>query len=386
MRFANAWFIGWKDFLYSIRGRETLIWIVIMPIVFFYFIGTVTGGGGLTGLAGEGKPQAMALYAGGTPGFLLDELVGRLDENRFSVTRVGTEAELAAHPLRVRVPNDFSARVLAGERAALQIHRRKATLSDRLDDIRIGRAAYTVLADVVAAAEEGREPTPASFARLREKPHTLTLEVRPAGKRRKIPTGFELAIPGMLVMFTMIVLLTSGTTSLVIERREGLLRRLASAPISRGELVLGKWIGRMGLAVVQVGIALLFGTVIFGMDWGPNLGMVLLVLLAWSAFCASFGLLLGCLARTEAQAIGLGVLTACGLAALGGCWWPIEVTGAGMQRVAELIPTGWTMDAMHKLINYRMAPGSVVGNVVLILVGTVMLGWIAALRFRYQDA
>ena len=46
----------------------------------------------------------------------------------------------------------------------------------------------------------------------------------------------------------------------------------------------------------------------FGMRWGPDLGMVLIVFGAWAAFCASAGLLLGSLARTEGQATGLGVL------------------------------------------------------------------------------
>ena len=42
-------------------------------------------------------------------------------------------------------------------------------------------------------------------------------------------------------------------------------------PISRSELVLGKWAGRLALALVQVLVALVFGTVIFGMDWVPDL-------------------------------------------------------------------------------------------------------------------
>ena len=48
------------------------------------------------------------------------------------------------------------------------------------------------------------------------------------------PIGFSQAVPGTMVMFTMLVLLTSGAVTLVVERDQGLLRRLASAPISRG--------------------------------------------------------------------------------------------------------------------------------------------------------
>ena len=384
MNLSNAWFIGKKDFRYALRGKEAILWIFVMPIVFFYFIGTVIGGGGFSGSSDEKKP--LALYAAGTPGFLLAELTRRLDENGFDVKPVEDEQALAQHALQLRVPSDFSKRVLAGDKTTLEIHRKKAKFSDQLDDVRMGRATYTLLADIVAAAEAGREPTVESFQRLAETPRTLTMSVKPAGERREVPMGFEQAIPGMLVMFTMIVLLTSGTTTLVIERREGLLRRLASTPISRGEIVLGKWLGRLGMAIVQVAVALAFGTFIFGMNWGPDFVMVFVLLLAWAAFCASFGLLLACLARTEAQAVALGVLIACALAALGGCWWPIEITASGMQKLADLIPSGWAMDGMHKLISYRMGPASVLGNIALILAAALLFGWLATKRFRFEDA
>ena len=55
------------------------------------------------------------------------------------------------------------------------------------------------------------------------------------------------------------MLLTSGASTLVQERNEGLLKRLASTPISRSELVLGKWIGKMILGAVQIAFAMLAG-------------------------------------------------------------------------------------------------------------------------------
>ncbi|MDJ0972861.1 MAG: ABC transporter permease [Planctomycetota bacterium] len=382
MSFERARFIATKDFLYAIRGKEALLWIFVMPIVFFYFIGTVIGGGGFTS-GGEAK-RPLAVRAEGSPGFLVAELERRLDENGFEVVRTEDETTFASHGRRLQIPDGFTERVLGGTPTPLSLERREVDLSSQLDEVRFVRAVYTLLADVVAAAEAGEEPTPASFARLAAKPRALTLVSRPAGERRRIPTGFDQAIPGILVMFTMIVLLTSGTSTLVVEREQGLLRRLASTPISRGEIVLGKWAGRMLLALVQVAVAMLFGALIFGLDWGPDVLMVALVLVAWAAFCASLGLLLGCIARTASQAIGLGVLTANVLAALGGCWWPIEVTSPAMQSLATVLPTGWAMDAMHQLVNYRAGPASAVGNTLLLALGALAIGWLAVRRFRYE--
>ncbi|MDH3806900.1 MAG: ABC transporter permease, partial [Gammaproteobacteria bacterium] len=182
----------------------------------------------------------------------------------------------------------------------------------------------------------------------------------------------------------LLVLLTSGGSMLVLERLRGLLRRLASAPMTRAEVVAGKWGARMLLAALQVGFALLVGTFLFKMDWGPDVAMIALVLAAWAAFCASAGLLLGSLARTEGQAAGLGVLIANLLAALGGCWWPIEVTPEWMQGLQMLMPTGWTMDALHKLISFQAGAASAISNVIVLLTGTLVVAALAVNRFRYE--
>jgi ABC-type multidrug transport system permease subunit len=185
-------------------------------------------------------------------------------------------------------------------------------------------------------------------------------------------------------MFSLLVLITNGSAMLVVERNQGLLRRLASAPISRVEVVAGKWAGRMVLAALQIGTAFIVGTLWFAMDWGPDLAMVLVVLGAWAAFCATAGLALGTLAKTDAQAAGLGVLATNLLAALGGCWWPIEITPGWMQGLQKALPTGWTMDALHRLISFQAGAAAAVPHVVALLAASLLVGLLAVRRFRYR--
>jgi len=168
-------------------------------------------------------------------------------------------------------------------------------------------------------------------------------------------------------MFTMIILLTSGAIMLVVEREQGLLRRLASAPISRASLVLGKWLARVALALVQLAFAMVLGSLLFRVDWGQSVTMVFAVLVAWAAFNASLALLLGSAARTTAQATGIGVLASLALAALGGCWWPIEITPKWMQSLALALP-----------------PGTAAPHVAALAAAALAAGWGAAKIFRYQ--
>lgn len=378
-------FIAWNDAKYQLRQGSTLLWVIVMPPVFFYFIGTMTGGAASSVGGGQATPIVVIAEA---PGFLKDQIDLRLQDNDFITEWVEelkiVDGEGAPRRTLTLGPN-LSERISANEKVSASFETRASSLSREFETIRIQRSLYTALADIVVADIGSDETlTAADLITLNEKPRIWQLEVSPAGKRQKIPTGFEQTIPGILVMFTLLVLLTTGGAMLVNERKQGLLRRLASAPVTRGEVVAGKWGGRMLLAAIQISVALLVGTYLFEMAWGPDFMMVLVVLAVWGGFCASAGLLLGSLANTEAQAAGLGVLAANGLAALGGCWWPIEVTPQWMQMVQKLTPTGWTMDAMHKLISFQSGAASVIPQLALLLAATAVIATYAAKRFQYQ--
>jgi ABC-type Na+ efflux pump permease subunit len=379
----NIFFIAWQDARNQLRQGSTLLWLLIMPPLFFYFIGTVTGGfsSGLSG--GQATPVTVVAES---PGFLKDQIDLRLAANDFSATWVDAlqpAAEEGAPSRTLTFDSNLSDKVLAEEQVGIRYETKANALTRQFEEIRVNRALYTALADIVIADATLGPLDGEALVALNSTERAWQLSVSPAGERLQIPSGFQQAVPGILVMFTLLVLLTSSGTMLVQERTAGLLRRLASAPISRAEVLAGKWNGRMILSVIQVSVALLFGTFLFQMDWGPNLGMVIVVLAAWAGFCASAGLWLGTVASTTAQAGGLGVLAANVLAALGGCWWPIEVTPEWMQFVQKLTPTGWTMDALHKLISFQAGAATVIPNIVILLAATAVFGWLAVRRFSY---
>ncbi len=380
----NIFFIGWQDVRFQLRDGSTLLWLFIMPPIFFYFIGTVTGGFSSGMRGAQATPLTVVAE---NPGFLKEQVDLRLEANDFApewVESLETSDEDSAPTRTLTFDSGMSDRVVANEPVTAVFDTKSDALTREFEELRIQRSLYTLLADVIVADATASPLSGDALAAINEAPRVWGLDVSPAGERQRIPTGFEQAVPGILVMFTLLVLLTTGGTMLVQERTKGLLRRLASAPMTRGEVIAGKWQARMILAAIQVTTALLFGTFLFSMDWGPNLAAVVIVLVTWAGFCASAGLWLGTVARTEAQAGGLGVLAANLLAALGGCWWPIEITPDWMQVIQKLIPTGWTMDALHKLISFQADPVTVLPNVLVLIIAAVVFGVLAARRFEYQ--
>ena len=383
----NILFIAVHDIRHQLRQGSTLIWLLVMPPIFFYFIGTVTGGFA-SGMDGT-QSRPLAIEAA-DPGFIQSQIDLRLRENGFDPSwnepaMVNQDGE-TEQPVRIlRFSPMLTEKLIRQQQVTANFETQVSALTRDYEILQIHRSLYSALADVVVGTARDKENFSATtLLTLNSEPAIWQLETIPAGKRVEIPSGFEQAIPGILVMFTLLVLLTSGASMLTIERKQGLLRRLASAPISRAEIVGGKWVGRMILALLQIGIALLVGTFLFRMHWGPDFSMVMMVLVSWAAFCASAGLLLGSVATSERQAAGLGVLVANMLAALGGCWWPIEITPAWMQFVQNLMPTGWTMDALHKLISFEAGALSAMPHVLILLTAAGLITLLAINRFRYE--
>lgn len=373
-----------NDLKLALRDRSTILWLFIMPAVFFYFIGTVTQGG-----VGFTDSTVKLVVENNDGGFLSHHLEKRLEENLFSIIYPQDilpteEGEEPAKYRRVIIPSGFTTQLKAANKVSVSFEGLRSGFSNQYDFFRVQKAAFSVLGDLIVVKSVGDIVSPDTLAVATEGIRPVQLVVTPAGRQMQIPSGFQQAIPGTLVMFILLVLLTSGAAMLVDDREKQLLRRLASAPLTRGQIVMGKWAGRMALATVQIAVAIgVSFTPLFDMDWGQALPMVVLVLLAWGALCTSLALLLGSLAKTDSQAGNFGAFATMTLAALGGCWWPIEVAPAWMQQLQMFIPTGWTMDALHKLISFNMGWQSVLPHMAILIVASILVGWVAAKRFRF---
>jgi ABC-2 type transport system permease protein len=376
----DSLFIARMDVGRLLRIRETLLWTFVMPVVFVYFIGTISAH-----LWGSPENQDdLAVLTAADAGFLAEQLEARLEASGYHVIQTLDQRNFQSYGRRLVIPAGFTESILAGRQMKVTLTRTGTDLSADYDRVRFTRAVSAVLGDLTVAQKSGAVTGPDSFAGQNAEPRVLILEVKPAGHTAEPPTGFDQSVPGTMVMFTLLILCTVGGVSLMVERRRGMLRRLASAPISRGEIVLGKWGARMALGMIQIAFAMITGSSLFHIHWGPHLAMVCLVLFAYGALVVALGMLLGNFGRTEGQIVGLGVIASNVLAGLGGCWWPVEVTPLWAQKAALTLPTGWAMDALHKLINFGASPTAVIPHLCALTAASVIAGCIVARSFRFD--
>jgi ABC-type multidrug transport system permease subunit len=375
----RTWFLAWHDVRVFLRSRSNLMWMFLMPPFFMWVTGMAAGGG-----HGPAERTRIVIRAA-RPGPVTRALAGRLEALDYAVQILPPGGEPVPAQLRLSVPDDFESRILAGEKTPLTLRRGgDDALSLQLDEARVRRAVIRTLGDlaVLAAADSGL--TDPAFARMAARPPAVALDVRLAFPAPRVPTGMRQSVPGILVMFILMVLVTGGTERLFVDRKEGLLRRLASSPLTRGEIVLSRIISRAIIGMFMAVFALILGATLFHIDWGSRWLLLLLVLAVYTLAAAGMAVLLSTLARSIGQAIGLGVVSTILMAALGGCWWPIEVVPHSMQVLSLCLPTGWAMQGMHRLMELDRGLVAAVPAIAVLAGFALAFGALAAKRFKFE--
>jgi ABC-type Na+ efflux pump permease subunit len=371
-------FVARADLRGMLRARETWIWAFLMPVLFMYVIGTVSGG-----FLRPVRRAVLAMLALADAGFLADHLQRKLARH-YAVTRVPDESALTRYRRRLILPANFTSALLGGSPATIRLILEDEGLPADYDRFRVSRAVYQALADLAVISRRDQQVRPEALVELEETPRTLTMAVESAGPRRNPPTGFEQAVPGILVMFLLLTMLINGGVGIVVDRNQGILRRLAATPLRRSAIVAGKCGARWTLGLIETALAMVAGARLFGVNWGRNWPAVAGLLAVYALLVAMLGILLGNLAKNERQIVGLGVISANVLAALGGCWWPIEITPLWAQKLALLLPTGWAMDGLHKLVSFGEPVNAVLPHLAITAAAALAAAVVAARSFRWE--
>jgi ABC-type Na+ efflux pump permease subunit len=172
---------------------------------------------------------------------------------------------------------------------------------------------------------------------------------------------YQTLVPSYTVMFSYFLVLTVGWL-FVAERRQGTLKRLRAAPLSRSQILLGKLLPCLALSLAQGLFLLAAGKLIFNMSWGPNPWWLLAVVFTTSLSAMGMALLVASVARSEAQVAIYGTLLVLVLAGISGCLMgDRELMPESMQRISLITPHAWALTAYKQLL---ANPGAV--NVALV--------------------
>ena len=167
---------------------------------------------------------------------------------------------------------------------------------------------------------------------------------------------FDQNVPGFSVTFLLLGMLLGVSLGLLDERDWGTLDRLRALPIASANILIGKLLARFLVGVVQMVVLLAVGWLAFGVSLGPQPWALLLPTAGIVFAGCAFGLVVAAVAPSREAVLPLGSIVIVTMAAVGGCWWPIDLEPRWMRNVALAFPTTWAMDAFNDLMIRRRSP------------------------------
>src|SRR5277367_3272793 len=143
--------------------------------------------------------------------------------------------------------------------------------------------------------------------------------------------AFDQYVPGFGITFLLIGMMLGIALTLFDERDWGTLRRMRVSGAPLTGLLLGKLIARFVVGIIQMVLLFAVGWALFGITLGRYPLALLIPTVGISFASATLGLVIASIARAHDSVMPFGVTLSMAIAAIGGCWWPLDFEPAWMR-------------------------------------------------------
>jgi ABC-type multidrug transport system permease subunit len=390
----HAWYIATKELLENRRDGLAALFTIVLPVIFTIFLGLIIGSAERGGL-----PLAVA-DADDSPE--AQQLISRLDESQLLELEImgAEEVDGAVHDQKVAaglvIPQGYGTGLRSGQPVALTFVRVQTstgaqTVRQAVENVvsRLNismKAARTAAEQVSSATGMPLDDTLLASARLLSDAQLATPAATvsladSSTSTKQTAGGFDQSSSGSLVNWVLFSLI-GVTTTMVWERRRGLLRRLSIAGISGAEIIGGKMLAMLIITFAQQLLLVILGQFAFDVDYFNSPVALIVTMISLSMLAASFGLLICVAFRSEQAVIATTVISAQLLAALGGAWFPLEITSAGFAKVAHVLPSAWIMDSLHGIILKDWGVSQILCPMGIVWIWIIVLFGLAVWRYR----
>ncbi len=360
-----------NEFLRAFDSPTAYLFFFGLPLLFAAAIGA-----GLSPMMDTREPEAIqpVVEVIAPEGDLLAEhFIQAMADAGVEPKRVSTPGEQS---FLLTIPSDFTARLAAGDNVSVTLRlppmERETQVVEQAVQAACGRVGGAVLVVRLGMqmTKEGTttiEEQETRFSHLlnavleaTSHPSAVVRVEWARAEEGSLPSGAAQASAGQIVTWAQITLLSVASV-FVEERVGGTLRRLLITPTRWATLLSGKLLAHLLLGLTQIIVLIIGSEVLFHVGWIVSPGAVAAVSVAFALAVVSLGLVLATLVRTRGQAGSLTMGLALSMAALGGAWWPLEITPPLYRQFAHAFPTAWAMDAYTAIL----AEGASLTEVVL---------------------
>jgi ABC-2 type transport system permease protein len=395
----KVWHIAGKELLQARRDKLAFLFTIVLPVVFTVFLGLLIGG---TDDGQATLPLAVS-DADATPAsrLLIEKLEAAplLEVKPMDATAVNAAVQEQDVAAAVEIPAGYGEALDNGEGAIIEFIRIETSsgaqsVFEAVQAVISATNASMIAAETAAEQASIKTGQPLDDALLAQSTALADVQLAaPAASVEVVASGsstvrqiggFDQSSSGSMVNWVLFGLLSSATT-LVWERRYGLIRRLGVSGVRKTEIFGGKLVAMLAVTFLQQLFLILLGQLAFGVAYFGSVGALLMVMISLSFFAASVGVLISSVFRSEQAVIATIVIAAQLLAVLGGAWFPLEITSATFSQVAHFLPTAWVVDSLHGIILKDWGMSEVLRPMGMVWIWIVVLFGLAVWRFRPEE-
>jgi ABC-2 type transport system permease protein len=366
-----------KDLSQIFRDKRSLLFLVAMPVAFTLFMGFAYKGNGGAASNDQRIPLGWVNNdAGGALSQQLFEILSRSDSVKVlelapaAVDDAVRKGEVAAalvvpvgysgqvtgsvvsgqsneSPMRLMLVADLNS---AKGQSLFQLLRTPVT--QLMSSVEIARLSAGSVGKPDDASERNAAFVAASQAWAKTDSAAL-IKVEMALARPEQPwygdNPYNQASPGILVQFAIFGLVTSGQI-LVQERKSRTLQRMMSTSMRAWEIVAGHTLAMFAVVFAQEALLVVFGQLVLGVNYMREPMGTLLVSVALGLWIAAMGLLIGVLVKDDSQVVLVSLMAMFVFSAMGGTWFPLEVSSGAFATIGKLLPSAWAMDGYQNIL------------------------------------
>ncbi len=197
--------------------------------------------------------------------------------------------------------------------------------------------------------------------------------------------GSEQAVPGFMIMFLFLWVITLGR-GFFVEHGWNTWERMRASQASVGQILVGKLLPGALLILAQIVITMVIGLTVFGMNSKGPLPVLLVVAVPLITCVLAMTAAIVALVQTYAQLEAIGNMILIVFAAMGGALTPVASLPPTIRAIGHAFPSYWALLAAHNVI----LDGKGISGVLIpagVLAGmTLVFMVIAMLRFNSSQA
>jgi ABC-2 type transport system permease protein len=168
------------------------------------------------------------------------------------------------------------------------------------------------------------------------------------GRGRNIATQSMAGFAAMFLLFG----LSGAASSFFEDRQQQILHRLLAGPVSRMQILWGKYLFSVLFGCFQLVVLFAFGQFVFKVIHSPaQLPLIAILMVALSAAATGFGMIICAYTRTAAQASGMATFLILTMSALGGAMIPSFLFPAFLRDfITPLTLVHWGVDGFLAIL------------------------------------